>query len=121
MTVGRDLLTLKNQLAVRFSQMAYNGFWYCEEMDALNAFLTSSQQHVTGRVTLELYQGNIIVTGRESDHSLYDEMIASMDDDGGAYDSPTPLHPPAGPAAASRQAPAAPGAGHQANTQEGHA
>ena len=86
MTVSRDLLNLKNQLAVRFSQMAYNGFWYCEEMDALMAFLESSQRHVTGSVTLELYQGNVIVTGRESEHSLYDEMIASMDDDGGAYD-----------------------------------
>jgi argininosuccinate synthase len=86
MTVSRDLLATKNQLAVRFSQMAYNGFWYCEEMDALQAFLDSSQRHVTGRVHLELYRGNIIVTGRESTHSLYDEMIASMDDDGGAYD-----------------------------------
>ena len=86
MCVNRDLLNTKNQLAVRFSQMAYNGFWYCEEMDALMAFLKSSQQHVTGNVTLELYKGNIIITGRSSDHSLYDEDIASMEDDGGAYD-----------------------------------
>ena len=85
-TVGRDLLATKNQLAVRFSQLAYNGFWYCEEMEALRAFLNSSQQHVTGRVHLELYRGNVIVTGRESDHSLYDEDVASMDDDHGAYD-----------------------------------
>jgi argininosuccinate synthase len=86
MCVGRDLLALKNQLSVRFSQLAYNGFWYCEEMDALAAFLASSQRHVTGRVHLELYKGNVIVTGRESEHSLYDEDIASMEDDGGAYD-----------------------------------
>ncbi len=85
MCVNRDLLNTKNQLAVRFSQMAYNGFWFCEEMDALMAFLKSSQRHVTGRVHLELYKGNIIVTGRESEHSLYDEDIASMEDDGGAY------------------------------------
>ena len=86
MCVSRDLLNLKNTLAVRFSQMAYNGFWYCEEMDALNAFLESSQKHVTGRVHLELYKGNVIVVGRESEHTLYDEDIASMEDDGGAYD-----------------------------------
>ncbi len=86
MCVNRDLLNTKNQLAVRFSQMAYNGFWFCEEMDALMAFLKSSQRHVTGRVHLELYKGNIIVTGRSSEHSLYDEDIASMEDDGGAYD-----------------------------------
>ncbi|MBA2481416.1 MAG: argininosuccinate synthase [Planctomycetes bacterium] len=86
LTVGRDLLHLKNTLAVRFSQMAYFGFWYCEEMDALMAFLKTSQRHVTGRVRLELYRGNVIVAGRESAHSLYDAAIASMEADGGAYD-----------------------------------
>ncbi|NRA39196.1 MAG: argininosuccinate synthase, partial [Planctomycetes bacterium] len=86
MCLSRDLLATKNQLAVRFSTLAYNGFWYCDEMDALLAFLESSQQHVTGRVYLELYKGNIIIVGRESSHSLYDEDIASMEDDGGAYD-----------------------------------
>jgi argininosuccinate synthase len=84
--VGRDLLHLKNTLSVRFSQMVYNGFWFCEEMAALRAFLEVSQQHVTGRVRMELYRGNITITGRESEHSLYDAAIASMDDDGGAYD-----------------------------------
>ncbi|TVR14700.1 MAG: argininosuccinate synthase [Planctomycetota bacterium] len=84
--IGRDLLATKAQLAVRFSQLAYNGFWYCEEMEALQAFLDSSQRQVSGRVTLELYRGNIIVVGRTSPNSLYDEDIASMDDDHGAYD-----------------------------------
>jgi argininosuccinate synthase len=86
LTVSRDLLHTKNQLAVRFAQMAYFGFWYCEEMEALDAFLTQSQRHVTGRVNMELYMGNIIVTGRTSEHSLYDAAIASMEADGGAYD-----------------------------------
>ncbi len=86
LTVSRDLLHTKNQLAVRFAQMAYFGFWYCEEMEALFAFLRQSQRHVTGRVNLELYMGNVIVTGRTSEHSLYDAAIASMEADGGAYD-----------------------------------
>ncbi len=86
LTVSRDLLHTKNQLAVRFAQMAYFGFWYCEEMEALNAFLKSSQCHVTGRVYLELDRGNVRVIGRESEHSLYDAAIASMEADGGAYD-----------------------------------
>jgi argininosuccinate synthase len=86
LTVSRDLLHTKNQLAVRFSQMAYFGFWYCEEMEALDAFLKMSQRHVTGRVNMELYRGNVIVTGRTSEHSLYDAAIASMEADGGAYD-----------------------------------
>ena len=85
LTVSRDLLHTKNQLAVRFSQMAYFGFWYCEEMEALHAFLKSSQRHVTGRVFMELERGNIMVAGRESAHSLYDAAIASMEADGGAY------------------------------------
>jgi len=66
--------------------MAYFGFWYCEEMEALDAFLKQSQRHVTGRVNMELYRGNVIVTGRTSEHSLYDAAIASMEADGGAYD-----------------------------------
>ena len=85
LTVGRDLLHTKNTLAVRWAQMAYFGFWFCEEMDALQAFLKSSQRHVTGRVTIELDRGNVIVVGRESPHSLYDAAIASMEADGGAY------------------------------------
>ena len=85
LTVGRDLLHTKNTLAVRFAQMAYFGFWYCEEMEALDAFLKASQRHVTGRVHLELFRGNVMVTGRESEHSLYDAAIASMEADGGAY------------------------------------
>ena len=85
LTVGRDLLHTKNTLAVRFSQMAYFGFWFCEEMEELSSFLASSQRHVTGRVTLELERGNIIVVGRQSEHSLYDAAIASMEADGGAY------------------------------------
>jgi argininosuccinate synthase len=55
-------------------------------MDALMAFLKSSQRHVNGKVTLDLYHGNVIVVGRESGHSLYDAAIASMEADGGAYD-----------------------------------
>ena len=86
LTLGKDLLHTKNTLAVRWAQMAYFGFWFCEEMEALQAFLASSQRHVTGRVRLELYKGNVIVTGRDSEHSLYDAAIASMEADGGAYD-----------------------------------
>ena len=86
LTVGRDLLHTKNTLAVRWSQMAYFGFWFCEEFEALQAFLKVSQRHVTGRVELELYKGNVMVVGRSSEHSLYDAAIASMEADGGAYD-----------------------------------
>lgn len=85
LTVGRDLLHAKNTLSVRFSQMAYFGFWFCEEMEAMRAFLDSSQRHVSGTVRIELNRGNVTVVGRDSAHSLYDAMIASMEADGGAY------------------------------------
>lgn len=85
LTVGRDLLHLKNTLSVRFAQMAYFGFWFTEEMEALRAFLDVSQRHVTGKVRVLLDRGNIRIVGRESAHSLYDATIASMEDDGGAY------------------------------------
>ncbi len=86
LTVGRDLLHTKNTLAVRWAQMAYYGYWFCEEFEALQAFLEVSQKMVTGRVTIELDRGNVIIVGRESENSLYDAAIASMEADGGAYD-----------------------------------
>ncbi len=85
LTVGKDLLHTKYTLGVRWAQMAYTGFWFCEEMEAMQAFLKVSQRHVTGRVRMELYRGNVICVGRESAHSLYDANIASMEADGGAY------------------------------------
>ena len=56
-----------------------NGFWYCAKMDALLAFIRESQKTVTGEVTLQLYKGNLVVAGRKSPLSLYDEAAASME------------------------------------------
>ncbi len=64
--------------------MVYYGFWYHAKMDALLAFIQDAQKHVTGEVKLELYKGNIIVAGRTSPNSLYDEGIATMEG-GGSY------------------------------------
>ncbi len=84
-TLSRELLRLKNSLMLRFSDLVYNGFWYTEEMNCLLAFLKESQKNVSGIVDLEIIKGNVIITGRKSNGSLYNEKIASMDDDGGAY------------------------------------
>ena len=59
--------------------MVYNGFWYCAKMDALLAFIKEAQKPVSGRVDLKLYKGNIILDKRESENSLYDEGIATME------------------------------------------
>lgn len=84
LTMDRDLMHLRDRLAPEVAEMVYYGFWYAAKMDALMAFNAQAQTNVTGSVTLGLYKGNIIVQGRRSPFSLYDEGIATMEG-GGAY------------------------------------
>ena len=84
LTMDRDLMHLRDRLAPEVAEMVYYGFWYHAKMDALLAFIRDAQKHVTGEVTLQLYKGNIIVAGRTSPNSLYDEGIATMEG-GGSY------------------------------------
>ncbi|HEY2251598.1 MAG TPA: argininosuccinate synthase [Planctomycetaceae bacterium] len=84
LTLDRDLVHLRDRLAPEVAEMVYYGFWYAAKMDALMAFIRQAQQPVTGEVTLGLYKGNIIVQGRSSPNSLYDEAIATMEG-GGSY------------------------------------
>jgi len=84
LTLDRDLTHLRDQLAPEVAEMVYYGFWYCAKMDALMSFIKTAQRPVTGEVSLNLYKGNIMVDGRSSPNSLYDEGIASMEG-GGSY------------------------------------
>jgi argininosuccinate synthase len=84
LTMDRDLMHLRDQLAPVVAEMVYYGFWYHAKMDALLAFIRDAQKHVTGEVTLNLYKGNLQVAGRTSPNSLYDEGIATMEG-GGSY------------------------------------
>ena len=84
LTMDRDLMHLRDRLAPEVAEMVYNGFWYVPKMDSLFAFNEAAQKTVTGKVTLNLYKGNVIVAGRESPYSLYDEGIATMEG-GGSY------------------------------------
>jgi argininosuccinate synthase len=84
LTLDRDLVHLRDRLAPEVAEMVYYGFWYCPKMDALMAFIRESQRPVNGEVTLGLYKGNLIVQGRSSPNSLYDEAIATMEA-GGSY------------------------------------
>lgn len=79
LTMDRDLMHLRDRLAPEVAEMVYYGFWYGAKMDALLAFIKEAQKPVTGEVTLQLYKGNIIVAGRRSPNSLYDEGIATME------------------------------------------
>jgi argininosuccinate synthase len=84
LTMDRDLVHLRDRLAPEVAEMVYYGYWYHAKMDALMAFIREAQRPVTGEVSLDLYKGNIIVDGRRSPNSLYDEGIATMEG-GGSY------------------------------------
>jgi len=70
----------------RYAELIYYGFWFSPEREMLQALIDKSQEHVEGEVTLKLYKGNVMVTGRESDKSLYSDTLVTFEDDQGAYD-----------------------------------
>jgi len=85
LTLDRELAHLKDELMPRYASLVYNGYWWSPERVALQALIDYSQQHVNGKVRIKLYKGNVIVVGRESNDSLFDEAIATFEDDAGAY------------------------------------
>ncbi|HHN67379.1 MAG TPA: argininosuccinate synthase, partial [Thermopetrobacter sp.] len=86
LTLDREALHLKDELMPRYAKLVYNGFWFAPEREMLQALIDKSQEDVEGTVRLKLYKGNVIVTGRKSDKSLYDERLVTFEDDAGAYD-----------------------------------
>ena len=86
LTLDRELAHLKDDLMPRYASLVYNGYWWAPERSALQGLIDTSQEHVNGTVRLKLYKGNVIVVGRESKDSLFDEAIATFEDDAGAYD-----------------------------------
>jgi argininosuccinate synthase len=84
-TVDKEVLHLKELIAPIIAKLIYNGFWYSPEMAFLMAAVEKSQENVSGKVYLKLYKGNVMVTARESDYSLYNKALSSMDEEGG-YD-----------------------------------
>jgi len=85
-TLDRGVAHLKDELMPRYAEMIYNGFWFSPEREMLQAAIDSSQHWVNGRVRLRLYKGNVEVVGRESEDTLFDEAIATFEEDDGAYD-----------------------------------
>lgn len=79
-TVCLDKLTLhkKDELAISYAELIYNGFWYSGLREAMAAFFDKTQETVTGKVKLKLYKGNIIKAGVFSDYSLYSESLATF-------------------------------------------
>ena len=85
-TLDRELAHLKDELMPRYAKLVYNGYWFSPERLALQALIDESQRYVNGKVKVRLYKGNVIIAGRQSDDSLFDEGIATFEDDAGAYD-----------------------------------
>jgi argininosuccinate synthase len=80
-TLDRGAAHLKDELMPRYAELIYNGFWFSPERTMLQALIDHSQQNVTGRVRLKLYRGNVQVVGRQSPHSLYDQSLATFEED----------------------------------------
>jgi argininosuccinate synthase len=85
-TLDREVLALKDDLMPRYARMIYNGYWFSPERRLLQGLIDASQASVNGTVRLKLYKGTVLVTGRASKDSLFDQSIATFEDDKGAYD-----------------------------------
>lgn len=84
-TLDREAAHLKDELMPRYAEMIYNGYWWSPERKMLQSLIDASQENVNGVVRLKLYKGNVIVVGRKSDNTLFDEKISTFEDDAGAY------------------------------------
>ncbi len=86
-TLDREVTHLKTEIMPKYASMIYNGFWWSPERESLQEFIDSTQKVVCGFVRLKLFKGNIIIEGRKSENfSLYEEYLATFEDDKGTYD-----------------------------------
>jgi len=81
LTMDREVMHVRDTLIPKISQLIYNGFWFSPEMNSLMAFIKESQVNVTGDVKLLLYKGNVRVLGRKSKFSLYNNQLATFEED----------------------------------------
>jgi argininosuccinate synthase len=85
-TLDRGAAHLKDELMPKYAELIYNGFWFSPEREMLQAMIDKSQEYVSGRVRLKLYKGNVILIGRDSLHSLYDQDLVTFEEGAVAYD-----------------------------------
>ena len=84
-TLDREVAHLKDDLMPRYASLIYNGYWWSPERKALQVLIDHTQERVNGWVRLKLYKGSVSVVARDSKDTLFDQTIATFDDDGGAY------------------------------------
>ncbi|WP_188399560.1 argininosuccinate synthase [Sporomusa sp. GT1] len=80
LTLDRATLHYKEQIAIKYAELVYDGMWFAPLREALDAFVDSTQENVTGTVRLKLYKGNIMSAGSQSPYSLYNEKIVTFGD-----------------------------------------
>jgi argininosuccinate synthase len=85
-TLDRGAAHLKDELMPRYAELIYNGFWFSPEREMLQVLIDKSQEYVSGRVRLKLYKGNVILIGRDSPYSLYDQDLVTFEEGAVAYD-----------------------------------
>ena len=85
-TLDREVAHLKDSIMPRYAEVLYNGYWWSPERRAMQALIDETQSVVNGDVRLKLYKGNVSVLGRRSEDSLFDEKVATFEEDEGAYD-----------------------------------
>jgi len=87
LTLDREVAHLKDSLMPKYAELIYNGYWWSPEREMMQKMIDESQEHVNGDVRIKLYKGAVSAVGRRSEtDSLFDEKIATFEDDEGAYD-----------------------------------
>ena len=86
LTLDREVAHLKDELMPKYAELIYNGYWWSPEREMLQTMIDESQEYVNGTVRVKLYKGMVSIAGRKSEKdSLFDERIATFEDDEGAY------------------------------------
>jgi argininosuccinate synthase len=85
-TLDREVAHLKDELMPKYAELIYNGYWWSPEREMFQTMIDQSQEVVNGDVRVKLYKGSVSAVGRRSENSLFDEKIATFEDDAGAYD-----------------------------------
>lgn len=86
LTLDREVAHLKDSLMPKYAELIYNGYWWSPEREMMQKMIDASQEHVNGDVRVKLYKGAVTAVGRRSaSDSLFDEKIATFEDDEGAY------------------------------------
>ncbi|CAH0991694.1 Argininosuccinate synthase [Sinobacterium norvegicum] len=85
-TLDREVAHMKDSMMPKYAELIYNGYWWSPERQMMQNLIDETQEVVNGEVRVKLYKGNVTVVGRKSEDSLFDENIATFEDDAGAYD-----------------------------------